>query len=215
MQGGDYIFPLYLYPESDKLFADEKRKPNLNINIVNEIAQQIGLQYTEERKSTENTFAPIDILDYIYAVLHSPAYRKQYKEFLKIDFPHVPYPQDAAQFRTLAAFGAKLRQLHLLEGVEPSPNMATYPKEGSNEVEKPNYVNGKVWINNVQYFEHVPPEAWEFYIGGYQPAQKWLKDRKKRQLGYEDIRHYQKIIKVLWETSKIQQELQKLSIPLI
>ncbi|KAA6327244.1 hypothetical protein EZS27_023755 [termite gut metagenome] len=202
-----YSFPLYLYSKSNKLFVDKKRKPNLNINIVNEIAQRIGLQYTEEKEPTENTFAPIDIIDYIYAVLHSPAYREQYKEFLKIDFPRVPYPQDAAQFRTLVAFGAKLRKLHLLEGVEPVKDIATYPKEGSNKVEKPDYADGKVWINDVQYFEYVPREAWEFYIGGYQPAQKWLKDRKGRQLGYEDIRHYQKMIMVLLETSEIQKEL--------
>ncbi|KAA6348447.1 hypothetical protein EZS27_004139, partial [termite gut metagenome] len=206
-RGGGMIFPLYLYSQPDQLFAEEKREPNLNIHIVNEIAQRIGLQYTEEKESTENTFAPIDILDYIYAVLHSPAYREQYKEFLKIDFPRVPYPQDAAQFRALAVFGAKLRQLHLLEGVEPLKDMATYPKEGSNEVERLNYADGKLWINNVQYFEYVPHEVWEFYIGGYQPAQKWLKDRKGRQLGYEDIRHYQKMIRALWETSEIQKEL--------
>ncbi|KAA6319193.1 hypothetical protein EZS27_030883, partial [termite gut metagenome] len=216
------IFPLYSYLKSDSdldsqfdnLFLEKKRNPNLNITIVNKIAQRIGLQYTEEKEPTENTFAPIDILDYIYAVLHSLVYREQYKEFLKIDFPRIPYPQDAAQFRALAVFGAKLRQLHLLEDVEPLKDMATYPKEGSNEVERLNYADGKLWINNVQYFEYVPREAWEFYIGGYQPAQKWLKDRKGRQLDYENIRHYQKMIRVLLETSEIQKELntQKISI---
>ncbi|MDR1884043.1 MAG: N-6 DNA methylase [Prevotella sp.] len=206
-----YIFPLYLYPTTDKLFSDEKRKPNLNEAIVAEISQRLGLPFTEEKEETENTFAPIDILDYIYAVLHSPSYRERYKEFLKIDFPRVPYPQDATQFRKLATLGAKLRRLHLMEGVEPSPDMATYPKEGSNEVEKTQYVSGKVYINDIQYFDNVPPEAWEFYIGGYQPAQKWLKDRKRQILGYDDIVHYQQIIQVLKETGSIMNSISTLN----
>jgi predicted helicase len=206
-----YIFPLYLYSVGDIVDGKrmpDKRVPNLNKAIVAEIAQRIGLSFTEEKKETENTFAPIDILDYIYAVLHSPSYRERYKEFLKIDFPRVPYPQDAAQFRELATLGAKLRRLHLMESVEPSPDMATYPKEGSNEVKKPKYVSGKVYINDTQYFDNVPLEAWEFYIGGYQPAQKWLKDRKGRTLGYEDIVHYQRIIRVLKETGEVMKEIE-------
>jgi very-short-patch-repair endonuclease len=181
----------------------------------------------ESQLSERGKFAPIDLLDYIYAVLHSPAYRERYKEFLKIDFPRVPYPQDAAQFRALATLGAKLRRLHLFEGVEPTVGMATYPKEGSNKVEKSLYSpplegcpkggvvdrdGGRVWINDVQYFDHVPSVAYEFFIGGYQPAQKWLKDRKGRTLNYDDIQHYQKIIAVLWQTGEIQGELDSLMI---
>ena len=70
-------------------------------------------------------------------------------------------------------------------------------------VEKPRYENGQIWINANQYFEDVPPIAWEFHIGGYQPAQKWLKDRKGRTLSYDDVRHYQRIIKILTETDRI------------
>jgi predicted helicase len=206
--GAGELFPLYLYPETNKLFNDEKRKPNLNIEIVKEISQQTGLSFVEEKEdSNETSFAPIDLLDYIYAVLHSPAYRERYREFLKIDFPRVPYPMDAAQFHTLTALGAKLRRLHLMEGVEPSPDRAIYPKEGDNKVEKPTYESGKVWINDSQYFDNVPSEAWEFYIGGYQPAQKWIKDRKGRTLGYDDIRHYQRIIRVLKETGEVMKEV--------
>jgi predicted helicase len=201
-----YNFPLYLYQEN---FSKTEKVANLNKAIVAEISQRIGWSFTEEKEETENTFAPIDILDYIYAVLHSPSYRERYKEFLKIDFPRAPYPQDAAQFRELATLGAKLRRLHLMEDVEPSPDMATYPKEGSNEVEKPKYVSGKVYINDAQYFDNVPLEAWEFYIGGYQPAQKWLKDRKGRTLGYEDIVHYQRIIRVFKETSEVMREVEE------
>jgi hypothetical protein len=72
------------------------------------------------------------------------------------------------------------------------------------------YDNGKVWINNVQYFDKVPQVSWEFYIGGYQPAQKWLKDRKGKKLSFEDIMHYQKIIVALSETDRIMKEIDKI-----
>lgn len=196
-----YSFPLYLYP--DNLYADEKRKPNLKKVIVDEIAERLELRFSEEKEDDSESFAPIDILDYIYAVLHSPLYREKYKEFLKIDFPRVPYPENTAQFWTLAAFGEKLRKLHLMENIAPVQNLANFPKAGSNTIEKPIYKNDKVWINGAQYFDNILQSVWEFYIGGYQPAQKWLKDRKNRTLTYEEIEHYQKIVFVLNETDKI------------
>jgi hypothetical protein len=98
-----------------------------------------------------------------------------------------------------------------MENVEPTANMATYPKEGDNRIEKLSRENNKVWINDTQYFDNVPPEAWNFYIGGYQPAQKWLKDRKGRALGYEDIVHYQRIIRVLVETGNIQKMIDEIN----
>ncbi|MDR0610517.1 MAG: N-6 DNA methylase [Planctomycetaceae bacterium] len=201
-----FIFPLYIYPDN-VLLKDTKRMPNLNEDIVNKIAVRLGLNYTQEKIESKKTFAPIDLLDYIYAVLHSPAYRERYKEFLKIDFPRIPYPKDVTTFWTLAAFGFKLRQLHLLEEVEPLKNMATYPQKGNNTIEQPIFKNNQIWINNIQYFDNVPIETWEFYIGGYQPAQKWLKDRRERTLNFQDIQHYQKIITALDQTSKIQKKI--------
>ena len=106
------IFPLYLYPESERqiiLDGKQERTPNLNRAIVDEIAVLIGLTFTPEKEDTPGTFAPIDLLDYIYAVLHSPNYRQKYKEFLKIDFPRVPYPKTSETFWQLAALGSELR----------------------------------------------------------------------------------------------------------
>ena len=82
---------------------------------------------------------------------------------------------------------------------------APYPFEGDGDssVVKPTYKDGRVWINKAQSFAGVPQVAWESYIGGYQPAQKWLKDRKGRVLNFDDILHYQKIIKILAETDRI------------
>jgi predicted helicase len=202
--GAGLTFPLYLYPDKNDIDKTEKRRPNLNAEIIEKIAGIIRLSFIDEKNEDEKTFAPIDIFDYIYAVLHSPAYREKYKEFLKIDFPRVPYPADSGQFRALADLGASLRALHLLENIEPSSELALFPVEGDNAIEKAEYQDGKVRINNRQYFENVPLEAWEFSIGGYQPAQKWLKDRKDRVLSFEDIRHYQKIVNALYLTRSIQ-----------
>ena len=214
-RGGTYIFPLYLYPETNAqqtIEQSNERKPNLNTKIVNQIAEKLGLTFTNEKdtstsSASENTFAPIDILDYIYAVLHSPTYREKYKEFLKIDFPKVPYPKDPNTFWQLVQLGGEIRQIHLLESPIVEQYITQYPIDGDNIVDKPKYKDGKVYINDTQYFDNVPQGAWEFYIGGYQPAQKWLKDRKEHTLEFDDILHYQKIIVALSETDRLMQKI--------
>ncbi len=210
-----YIFPLYLYLEELGKHALEKvqaRTPNLNSAIVQRLAIQLDLTFTPEKETTPDTFAPIDILDYIYAVLHSPTYREKYKEFLKIDFPRVPYPKDTDTFWKLVKLGGELRQLHLMESPALNNLITQYPLGGSNLVEKVVYQDGRVYINKEQYFANVPQVAWEFYIGGYQPAQKWLKDRKGRTLLFDDILHYQKIIVALAETDRVMREIDSVNI---
>lgn len=211
-RGGVNLFPLYLYPDNKGQFStDEKqeRVPNLNKEIVAEIAKGLSLKFTSEKTDAANTFTPIDILDYIYAVLHSPAYREKYKEFLKIDFPRVPYPTDVAVFWQLVELGGQIRELHLLENKKVDELITSYPIGGSNIVGKPIYKDGKVYINDTQYFDQVPELAWNFYIGGYQPAQKWLKDRKDRELDFDDVLHYQRMIVALTETDRLMKEIDK------
>ena len=171
----------------------------------------------------KEVFAPIDILDYIYAVLHSPTYREKYKEFLKIDFPRVPYPKDKETFWQLVKLGGELRQIHLLESPKVEEYITSYPIDGDNtittkiskkdwEITDTEKQLGRIWINESQYFDNIPLTAWEFYIGGYQPAQKWLKDRKGRTLTFEDILHYQKIIVALYETDRLMKEIDKIDV---
>lgn len=393
--------PLYLYPvktDQSSLLDEVVRTPNLNMEIVNHIGEQLGMYFNpEEFDGTTtvetNQFTPLNILDYIYAVLHSPTYREKYKEFLKIDFPRVPYPKNQKTFFDLVALGSELRQIHLLESKIVGNYITEYPEDGDNVVVKPRFENssavanlqktaslnspplegclqggvvhnttinntpiyfnpilelpcniklkqkakelrqaenlsevlfwmqvhkgkfynidfdrqriignyivdfyvknlgliieidgsshdnkevydskrdayfeslglkvyhisvvevlqqmklvikklenfikenynlpphpsgtppkegnfnavsvGNVYINDTQYFENVPEVAWNFYIGGYQPAQKWLKDRKNRELSFEDILHYQKIIVALSETDRIMKEIDKIEI---
>ena len=221
----NYAFPLYIYPETNtqqNLLETPERTPNLNHEIIKEIEKSLGLSFVPEKEIESNdcfansaevrpeyrfTFAPIDVLDYIYAVLHSPNYREKYKEFLKIDFPRVPYPKDAKTFWQLVQLGGEIRQIHLLESPIVEKYITQYPEDGDNIVRKPRYKDGNVYINEAQCFANVPELAWNFYIGGYQPAQKWLKDRKGRELSYEDILHYQKIIVALSETDRIMKEI--------
>ena len=159
-----------------------------------------------------NCFTALDIFDYIYAVLHSPTYREKYKEFLKIDFPRVPYPKDEDTFWQLVNLGGEIRELHLLESPVVEQCITQYPIDGDNVVTKPTYKKGKVFINDTQYFDNVPEVAWTFFIGGYQPAQKWLKDRKGRTLEFDDILHYKKIIVALTETNKLMSKISAIDI---
>ena len=269
-----YSTPLYLYPETttqqsllddtSTSSAQDRRTPNLNMEIVNKMATALCIPFVAEKPETRNSqpetvFAPIDILDYIYAVLHSPSYREKYKEFLKIDFPKVPYPHHVGTGRDLSVLeiqnkfwelvnlGSQLRQIHLLESEVVDKLITQYPEDGTNVVAKPRFIissafviptkeeshptnsneesptkcdaslrqhdkTGRVFINETQYFANVPEVAWNFYIGGYQPAQKWLKDRKDRELSYEDIRHYQKIIVALTETDRLMKEIDKIEL---
>ena len=149
---------------------------------------------------------PLALFDYVYAVLHAPDYRERYQVFLKSDFPRVPVPAEKAAFKRLSAVGSRLRALHLLEDAD-SARCATYPEPGGNAVDKIRYEDGRVWINGSQYFGNVPPRAWGFLVGGYQPANKWLKDRVGRTLAYADIAHYTRLIAALDETAEIMETL--------
>ena len=199
MQGGDYVFPLYLYPEEGSI--DTERRPNLDEAIWKQINTACGKETTPE-----------DIFDYIYGVLHSPHYREKYKEFLKVDFPRIPYPKNAEEFEHFRDCGHQLRELHLMHHVPASEVL--FPEDGTMMVDAIRPVDNlddgysySIYINDKQFFANVPAVAWEFYIGGYQPAQKWLKDRKGRKLEYDDIEHYRKIIAVLMETARIMKTI--------
>ena len=197
-----YGFPLYIYED-----VDNSRRPNFSNDIIKKFADGLKLRFVTEKTDEEGTFAPIDVLDYIYAVLHSPKYREAYKEFLKIDFPKIPYPTEQKTFWKLVDLGSQIRKIHLLGSDKLNTLTIGYPISGDNIVSKLKYEDGKVYINDTQYFENVPEIAWNFYIGGYQPAQKWLKDRKGKELSFDDIEHYVKIINALYLTDKLMQKV--------
>ena len=194
MFGRGYVFPLYVYSDNGE------RIPNVSEKVFNIMREQV------------DDLALEDLVDYIYAVLYSPSYRETYKEFLKIDFPRVPYPKNAEQFHRLAEKGAELRKLHLMENASSWPMTVSFPVAGDNIIDKLAFADGKVFINATQYFGGVSDLAWNFFIGGYQPAQKWLKDRKGRALDYQDILHYGHIIYALEQTGCIMKEIDEIGV---
>ncbi len=219
---GSYLFPLYLYPISkgnlfdndDPTDAPGGRRPNLSEKFVEEFAARLKMEFVPDgRGDRVGTFGPEDVFSYMYAVFHSPAYRSRYAEFLKIDFPRLPLTSDAELFRALCRAGDELVGLHLLE--RRPPPITSYPVDGTHEVEQVRYTApgeagsdaGRVWINREQYFEGVPPEVWNFHVGGYQVAQKWLKDRKGRRLTFDDLAHYQNVVVALAETIRLMSEI--------
>jgi len=219
-----FLFPLYLRPapENRSLFDDpamkdsqEGRRPNLAPEFIDDISQKIEMEFiTDGKGDLKKTFGPEDVFSYMYAIFHSPAYRSRYSEFLKIDFPRLPLTSKPPLFRDLCALGEQLVGLHLME--KHGPGMTSYPVDGDHLVEKVRYTEpggkspkGRVWINKTQYFGGVPPEVWEFHIGGYQVCHKWLKDRKGRKLGIDDLTHYQHIVTALSETIRLMAEIDK------
>ena len=208
------FYPLYIYKES---MGKEERIVNFNKDIYEKIAK--GLNYLpcyddnmliDPTSDYDGVLYPQDLFDYIYAVLYSPSYRERYKEFLKIDFPRIPYPTDWEKFRDLVEKGEELRHLHLMEDL-PHSTGVSFPVSGTMQVDCYRWEQNRVYINSEQYFEGVPESAWNFYIGGYQPAQKWLKDRKGMTLSFEDVKHYQRIIYVLLQTERIMQEMDEIN----
>ena len=190
--------PLYLYPDEQDL--DKTRRINFDAKLYAKL-QKLAAH------PSHGTPNEVQVFDYIYAVLHCPAYRETYAELLRIDFPRIPWPASPDEFWDVSAKGSALRKLHLMDpaaiGATPYPFMG----EGDNLVDKPDFRDGKVWINKTQYFDAAPATSWGFYIGGYQPAQKWLKDRKGRALSFDDVKHYQRILKILSETDRIMKTI--------
>jgi predicted helicase len=232
--------------------------PNLDQEMAKQIATSLGLTFIDEKETEsevcfanspdlrsefKQSFTSMDLFDYIYAVLHSSTYRKKYKEFLKIDFPRVPYPTDRDQFWKFVKLGGELRQIHLLERPTVGNYITQYPEDGDNVITKPHFVTspisnsppkqgnllqlskeanleqlskeegrGRVYINEIQYFTNVPEVAWDFYNGGYHPAQKWLQDRKGQELTDDDMLYYQKMLTALNETVRIISKIDSIGI---
>ena len=187
------VFPLYLYTNE---FGKEKKVANLNDEEWQKFNNAIG-----------RVTSPEELLAYIYAVLHSPSYRERYKEFLKVDFPRIPLPTSESEFVRFAQIGQQLINLHMMRNTQNWKCDTTFPEPGSQQIDMLKWKDKQVWINKQQYFGNVPEEVWNFYIGGYQPAQKWLKDRKGRTLVFDDIKHYLYIIHALAETIKLMQKI--------
>ena len=237
------IFPVYIYdgqevdldPQKQQSFLPQDQMSlksggktvNFNQEFLDKIDRNLISPDPPKRKVSYE-----DIFYYIYAVLYSNVYRQKYEEFLKIDFPKIPFTKDYKLFKQLSDLGKELVDLHLLKSSElNSPTVKFFGRGGSGRVEKKEYISqdkakaywsssgkspkkfeksGVIRINEKQFFGGVEPEVWNYQIGGYQVLDKWLKDRKDRTLNPDEIRHYCRVVTAIKETIKLQEEIDKL-----
>ncbi|MEC7987930.1 MAG: type ISP restriction/modification enzyme, partial [Myxococcota bacterium] len=218
------VAPLFVYERGERI-------SNLSQAVVSQMAEMLAVKVDilSDRSGRGDKLTSWDILDYVLAILHSNRYRRIYEELLKIDYPRVPYPEDADTFWALVEQGKELRNILLLtfeDAQRTSPTLRNKDGRIIPKSEEIAYVrpcsqgnenwNGKVWINERQYFEGISQAAWNFYIGGYKPAQKWLKDRKKtrsvpgRALRSEEVTHYGKMIRALEETMGVMEKIDRI-----
>lgn len=212
-RGGGYVYPLYVDTSkavnqgnsSTQELGDEKESiiSNLNGDIIKKLSDFLGVEPSPE-----------DLLDYIYAILHSSNYRDKFKEQLKYQFPRIPYPQNEEEFKKLASLGNHLRHLHLMDNTATWNAKSQFPFKGngSSIIVKPQWKDDKVYINKENYYDNVPEVVWRYYIGGYQIAEKWLKDRKGTELDFNAIIHYSNILYVLTQTIYLSKEIDKIYI---
>ena len=232
------VFPMYTYPSAQEigqgLYGSGDREPNLSPKFIKTVEETLGLSFVSDGQGDlYQTLGPEDVFHYIYAVFHSPTYRKRYDQFLRADFPRVPLTDDLELFRILADLGGQLKDVHLMESSKPDQVQVRFPIGGEYVIEKgyPKYYapgdvptgekspveQGRIYISKTaprsgkqgQYFEGIPPEVWQFRIGGYQPLDKWLKDRRGRTLSFDDLNHYRRIAAALTETIRLMAEVDK------
>ena len=206
-----YVFPLYVDIGSfhNSTFIRLREQPKHRTNLSFQLIKLLS-------KVHSNRVPPEPVFYYVYATLYSNVYRDRYTEFLRIDFPRIPFTKDSELFEKIAALGKRLVDLHLLRSDELDPPIAKF--EGSDNGIVKTGKNGlhydpeteRVCINKTQYFDGVPPEVWEYQIGGYQVCHKWLKDRKDRRLNLDEIKTYCRIATALSKTIEIQEEIDKL-----
>jgi predicted helicase len=214
---GSYIFPLYLHLETKNdskqkdIFDGQNKKSTKISNINKELLEKLKMYF-------KHNITYEDIFNYIYAILYSNTYRQKYNEFLKIDFPRIPFTKDYQLFQKLAEFGKKLVDLHLLKASKLNKPIVKFKGAGDNSIDKIEYlalkdnqnVGGCVWINENQHFDGVNEFLWNYHIGGYQVLSKWLKDRKGNTLSAEEIKTYCKIATTIHYTILAQKEIDKL-----
>ena len=197
-----YTIPLYIYlDDNDKQEStvSGQKRANFSTEFMTRVSEL--LDYSP---------SPEIVFYYIYAILYSPTYRERYAEFLSIDFPRIPLTRNDELFQEISSYGEDLVALHLMKSPNLDKLITQYESKNNPVVDSgyPKYVDGKVVINKRgDGFTGVPEIVWNFYMGGYQVCQKWLKDRKGRTLTQEDITHYQRIIVALQETVRLMQQI--------
>lgn len=195
-----YLIPLHTIKvlKQESLFPKEQvsvRASNVSQEFLVNLRAELG----------DKSVAPEDFFAYAYAILFCPGYRTRYDAFLKRGFPRVPLTSNVSLFKKLAVMGNGLINLHLMRGT--GSTLPPYPIAGDNKVEKIEFKSARIYINATQYFDGVSESVWDYTIGAYQVAEKWLKDRRGRLLTFDELNHYRQVLGVLAETIRIQADI--------
>lgn len=204
-RGGGMVFPLFVF---NSIAPNGNQAANIDSKLAKRIADSIDCKYFEiSNNSSENhnIVYPKDLLYYIYSVLYSHKYREIFSDLLAIDFPKIPYPKNQDTFWELVKFGKELVELHTSGFIDYHNNISS-----GIIIEKPKYDSNRIFLNKNDYVENVDEKTWDFFIGGYQPLQKWLKDRKGRVLSEQDIEHYKKMIVAIQKTQEIMAQIDEI-----
>lgn len=206
-RGGGNVFPMY------QIADDGTKFENITDEFFGELEKATGLKHhtlDDASDVADTEFTTLDIMDYIYAILYAPSYRTKYKALLDSAFPRIPLPKNKTQFKALVDLGRQLRELHLSKQEGSFDSDVTYPEIGDNVVSQYKFKDDCVYINKSQYFGNIPKKAWEFFIGGYQPLEKWLKDRKGQVLSFDEITHYQYMVYAISKTIDLMSQIDQI-----
>jgi len=184
------FFPLYVYPVGDpnNRLRIEDRQLNFAEGLLPGLTSHLGL----------DSLTPEQVFYYIYAIVYAPSYRVRYGEILKIEYPRIPFTSDVRLFTKLVESGEELVRVHTLSATLPA--VSRFPVKGGCEVERPWFADGRVYINDAQYFDGVESSVWEHTVGGYRVVEKWLKERRGRTLSFADIKQVHQIVAAIART---------------
>ena len=221
-KGIAYIFPLYKYvfpgeQENKRFFkyndvfpVIENLPRGLNIDPV--VYDRLKEIFGRDKLPSER-----QIFYYIYAILNCRIYRERYRDHLKIDFPRVPFNVKPGLFMRLSGLGEDLVDIHLMKSPDLNLTFSKFEVIGDNLVKDLLFKSstgtgrdGRVYIDDTQYFSNITKEIWEFEICGYQVLWKWLKDRKNRVLSTGEILHYIKICRAVQLTIEKYKQIDRL-----
>lgn len=197
------VFPIYSYEE---ILGKEKKVVNFDDKIIKQINFSLGLELSEKEEiDTSKNYGVDHLIGYIYGILNSDEYKIKYKEFLCRDFPFIPYPISQTSFFEIAELGLQLVQLHCA-GIPTAEHRVAF-ETGDNEVSKIQRKGDNVYINKTQAFMNVSEAVWNYWLGGHQIVQKWIKERKGAILSQSDILQYCNIISVIEETMELTNKI--------
>ena len=190
------LFPVWSYTNE---FGKEKRYMNFNEEIISSFNKSINCVLVDKEEHNDNEYTVDELLGYIYGFLNSWKYRNENKEELCRDFPYVPYPKSYEQFIQISNIGRKLISLHANEKTDSS-GIATFCGEGNLEVANIKRKGNDVFINKTEKFTDISDEVWNYWYGGHQIVQKWIKERKGEKLEESDVQHFLNIVEIIYET---------------